>query len=631
MKSKLKAIKELPLQERTFQIRKEDIDEKNRTVNLSFSSEYKVERWYGLEILDHRPGAARLDRLNNGGALLVMHDRAKQVGVTESAEIDSSAKRGNALVRFGKSDYAEEIFQDVIDGIRRNVSMRYRNHKMKLEVESSEGPDEYRITDWEPYEISLEPTPADPSVGVGRSENEGEKYPINMINNRSNKMTEEERKQIEDEARAKFQKEQEDEKRKVAEKEKIEADARAKVVAESKEAGDKEASRAKEIIAIGENFNMRDEANEALKNGTFVEDFRKASMDKLVAEKRIDANTNNLGMPEKDKDSYSILRAIDAQMKKDWSKAGLELEASRAHAKLVGKEPRGFFIPQDIIVRTDLLFGKRDVSVSGAPALVATDHLAGSFIDLLRNQSAVVGLGALMLSGLRGDVSIPKQTGAATAYWVTEGGTTTESTPTFGTLTLGPKTVSGRVDITRRMQLQSNPAINALVLFDLARVLGLAIDLASIAGTGSGGQPTGILNTSGIGDVTGTSLDWAAVVEFETDVAEANGDIGSMAYLTRASVNGILKTREKSANTAKYLVDGGEMNGYKVAVSNQIAAATMIFGVWSQLIIGFWSGLDVKLDEVTLGDSGGLVVRAFQDADVGVRHPASFSASDEIS
>ncbi len=143
-----------------------DIDLEKRTVELSFSSEEPYERWYGIEILDHSPEAIRLSRLNDGGALLMDHNTRDQIGVIEKAEIGQDRK-GRALVRFGKSARAEEVFQDVTDGIRRNVSVSYDVHKMVLE-KTEDKKDWYRITDWEPLEVSLVSVPADQTVGVGR-------------------------------------------------------------------------------------------------------------------------------------------------------------------------------------------------------------------------------------------------------------------------------------------------------------------------------------------------------------------------------------------------------------------------------------------------------------------------------
>jgi phage head maturation protease len=153
---------------RDFTVRRADVDTTKRTVALSFSSETEeVERWFGVEILDHSPGAVDLKRLKRSGALLIDHDPTNQVGVIEEVTIGADRK-GHARVRFGRSAKAEEIFQDVIDEIRTNVSCGYDPIEMKLERTQENGPDVYRVTKWMPFEISLVSIPADINVGVGR-------------------------------------------------------------------------------------------------------------------------------------------------------------------------------------------------------------------------------------------------------------------------------------------------------------------------------------------------------------------------------------------------------------------------------------------------------------------------------
>lgn len=156
--------------ERTFAVSRAAVDDAARTVELSFSSEQPYERWWGIEILDHGNKSIRLDRLKSGGPLLCDHDARDHVGVIESVQIGSD-RVGRAVVRFGKSARAEEIFQDVKDGIRCNVSVGYMIHKAQL-VETNEDAETYRVSDWEPYEVSLVSVPADASVGVGRAANE---------------------------------------------------------------------------------------------------------------------------------------------------------------------------------------------------------------------------------------------------------------------------------------------------------------------------------------------------------------------------------------------------------------------------------------------------------------------------
>ena len=156
-------------QERFFSIDKRAVDAETRTVDLAFSSETPVERWWGVEILDHAKGAMRTDRIQRAAPLLMDHDSRDQIGVIESVRVDGD-KVGRAVVRFSQSARAQEIFQDVLDGIRQNVSVGYMIHDAILES-SKESIETYRVTDWEPMEVSIVSIPADTSVGVGRNLN----------------------------------------------------------------------------------------------------------------------------------------------------------------------------------------------------------------------------------------------------------------------------------------------------------------------------------------------------------------------------------------------------------------------------------------------------------------------------
>ena len=163
-------------QERVFTFERTAVDAENRTVELSFSSTEPAERFYGIEILDHQPQSVRLQRLNDGGAVLFNHDSDKHIGAVESgtARVDTGSGKGRAMVRFGKGVLAAEKFQDVQDGILKNVSVGYWVHDIALESEK-EGVKTFRVRDWEPLEISFAPVPMDPTVGVGRAAEEPKK------------------------------------------------------------------------------------------------------------------------------------------------------------------------------------------------------------------------------------------------------------------------------------------------------------------------------------------------------------------------------------------------------------------------------------------------------------------------
>lgn len=346
------------------------------------------------------------------------------------------------------------------------------------------------------------------------------------------------------------------------------------------------------------------------------------------------ATLNSLGISPREHRAYSLSKAILA-IGTDERLTGYEAEVDqqvRRAAKVESNTGHSVFIP------TGLAF--RDLTATTGNAggyVVGTDNRGDAFIDLLRNRLVVTQLGARMMSGLVGNVTIPKQTAAATAQWLTNESTQiTESQMTLGQLALTPKTVGGYTEVSRQLMLQSNPAIEALVFADLAKTLATAIDLAAIAGTGSGGQPTGIINTAGIGSVTGTSIDYAKVLEFQTDVASAGGPMtpDALAYVTTPAVAAMLKQRVMVAATNSPLWEGslhdGKVAGVRAMSSQQVPDATMIAGAWDELIVAEWGYLELMSNPYANFQAGIIGLRAMQSVDIGVRRPACFSVASSI-
>ena len=614
MTTATKTIKPGTRVERALTFERAQVDVAARTIEMAFSSETPYERWWGIEVLDNSAPAVRLGRLTSGGPLLMDHDTRDQVGVIESVRIDAD-RVGRAVVRFGKSARAEEVWQDVQDGIRRNVSVGYAIHKAVLVETSDTGADTYRITDWEPLEISLVSVPADASVGIGRSAADGGDTPIQITK----------------------------EQPMPGENTPVPAapvDHSAIERAATERAHQDATKRAADIIAIGEMFAKQGgerKASEALRAGKSVEQFR-ADMLQHMATKPVP--TADVGLGDKEVRAFSFVRAFNALAnpgdRKAQEAASFEREVSDAVAAKQGRSAQGFFVPTEV--------QRRDLAVSPATAggnTVATNLLAASFIDLLRNKLAVTGLGAQFLSGLVGNIAIPRATGGATAYWVAESGAPTESQAAFDQVTMSPKTVGAYSDISRKLLLQSSIDVEGFVRNDLASVLALAIDLAAINGTAAGNQPRGLLATSGIGDVAGgtngAAPTWANMVELESDIAIANADVGTMGYLTNAKVRGKLKTTSKVSGQNGFVWEDGMVNGYNAAVSNQVpsnlvkgtsgaVASAIIFGNWSDLIIGQWGTLDLMVDPYSGSTSGTVRVVALQDVDIAVRNAVSFSA-----
>lgn len=569
------------------------VDEKKRTVSIAVSSELPVERSFGKEILVHEANAIDMAFLSSGRApLLLDHDMERQIGVIESVGLDADRVL-RANVRFGRSALAQEIFQDVVDGIRGNVSVGYRVNKMER---STTNKDEYLVRSWSPLEVSVVSIPADQSVGVGRSAAALEPQPkVEPSIKKEVKMTDE-----------------------------VNMDA---VRAEAVEAAAKNASA---IIELAARHNKRDLGDAALRSGKSIEQFRGELLDSIGSDKPL-AN-ENIGLTKKEIRQFSVVRAIAALANPSDRRlreaAAFEFEVSEAAAQRYGRAAQGVMLPTDI-----LGVWKRDLNTSDDNEIVATNLLANEFIDVLRNQSSVMQAGARMLPGLVGNVAIPKKTAASAAGWIsTEGGAAGESEPTFGTVSLTPKNIGAFTDMTRQLILQSTPAIEALVRDDLTQALALAIDKGALEGTGLSGQPTGILATSGVNKPTAFAAavpTFAEMVAMETAVAEDNALFGNLAYITDSATYGGLKTQRKDAGSGMFVLENGQANGYNVIRTQQATAGNVYFGNFADCMIGMWGGLDLLVDPYTASNTGTVRVRALQTIDVALRNAVSFAYNND--
>jgi len=230
-----------------------------------------------------------------------------------------------------------------------------------------------------------------------------------------------------------------------------------------------------------------------------------------------------------------------------------------------------------------------------------------------------------MLTGLSGNIAIPRMTQSASGFFVGEGSEPTESQQAFDQVNMTPKTVGGVVEFTRRLLLQSSIDVESMIRDDIARVIATKLDNAAIYGTGSSNQPLGIKDTTGVGTQTITTFGtFAEYIGMETDVAAANADVANMFYIINASARGALKSTEVASNTGKFVFENNEINGYPVIVSNQLVNNDALFGDFSQFCIGMWSGLDLTVDTITKAGSGTVKIVALQDVDFAIKQPTAF-------
>lgn len=581
---------------RTVVLERANLNEETRSIELAFSSESPVERFWGIEVLGHAEGEMDEAWIGGGTApLLLDHNPREQVGVVESVTLGEDRK-ARAVVRFGRSARAEEVMRDVADGIRTNVSVGYELLDIREEPAIKGKPQIYRAVRWRPLEVSLVSIPADMTVGVGRE------APASV--------------------------EPQPKKQETGMDPEIKEAPAARAIDDGAEA-----RRQKEIMDLATLANVREQGIDAVLKGESLESFRgKVLLARQGEAKPLGVAPAMLDMTPKEIAKYSLFRALNAVRENDWSEAGLELEAHRELFKRFGtmRGKRSFFVPMEI--------QQRDLSAVTAAAggrLVATENM--SFIDILRARSVAMRMGATSLSGLVGNVTIPTQTGAATAAWLaSETTAATESDQVFGQMALSPKNVAAYTEISRQLMLQSSPSAEMIVMNDLAAVVALAVDNASINGTGASGQPLGIVGTAGIGSVTGTTLAYSGLVEFQTDVLTANALVNpaSAGYVATPAVAALLSVRSRFTNTDTPLWEGslmdGTMAGYPAMSSTQIAAGRMLFGDFSQLVIAEWGALEIDVNPYANFAAGITGVRAFYTIDVGVRYAGAFSYSTAI-
>jgi HK97 family phage major capsid protein/HK97 family phage prohead protease len=611
--------------ERALLVERAAINTAARTATMAFASETPYERYWGIEILDCTPSSMRTGRLRSGANLLCDHDTKDVVGVVESVEIGAD-RVGRAVVRFGKSARAEEVWQDVVDGIRRNVSVGYMIHKAQL-VETVDGVETYRVTDWEPFEVSLVSVPADASVGVGRSLCVSVNVEVEVES--EDPAEDPAADMAEDAADATETASIPTPTPTPSEKSMTTPDIQ--VVAQRNHAA--EISKIAATIPGGAEMGLR-----AIQEGKTVEEFQTEALRSLASKP---VPTSDIGLSQAEAKRYSVMRAINAMAnpgdRAAQEAAGFERACSEAVGKVMGKTARGFFMPSDVQKR-DLTAGTNNAG----GFTVATDMRAGDFITTLRNAMVIDQLGARMLTGLQGNVAIPKQSGAGTAYWVAENTAPTESQQILAQVTMTPKTVGAYTDISRRLLIQSSIDVESMVQSDLATVLGLAIQQAAISGTGASNQPSGIttlVTSSVIGGTNGLAPTWQNMIDLETGVAAANADVGSMAYLTNAKVRGKLKSTQKFSGTNGMPVwDMGDMpiNGYRSGITNAVPSnltkgtssgvcSAIIFGNFADLVIGMWGSLDLLVDPYTGSNAGTIRVVTLQDCDIALRNVESFT------
>ena len=616
-------------------------------VEMSISSEAPYERWFGIEILRHSPESVDLSRLSDGRhPFLVGHDTEKQVGVIKRAFLDTDDKKVRGAVKFSRSAFAQEIRQDVEDEIRTLISVGYMideveevekaadgaetvkrrlsGEEFEREMLKEHGADFYRagqaaarakgseppvfvVTRWQPFEASVVPVPADVTVGIGRSA--GVESPPKTTETPPPIIVEK------------------------------------RTMENQKTPAELEIERRDGIQALAEAYAKwldPKDGPDAVRNGRSVDQFKDFIIQKMES-RHTDTSQMHIGMNRAEAKRYSFGRALVASVTGDWSKAGLEMECSRAVEKIMGRAPEGFFVPFDIF--------RRDFNVgtsSEAGNMVGTELRPDLYTDALRNAMVMGRLGVRFLTGLSSNLDLPRKTTAGTLGMLTEIGSASETAPVTAKATLSPKRIGAYTEVSKQVLIQSAMSLEDLIRDDLVTGAAVLLENQCINGAGTGAEIKGLRNVTGIGTVVGGTHGlapaWSHIVDLESACANANAEPDRVAgYLINTKLRGKLKQTQFATNLP-FIWQNGDMplNGYRAAVTNNVpsnltkgtsttvCSAALFSSDWTMTTIGLFGAPDVTVDPYSKADTGQVKITLNQFADMQHRQPAAVSKIDDL-
>lgn len=633
--------------------RSADDKKKHTLYEVAISSETEIERWYGFEVLEHSAAAVDMTRLAAGAAVLVDH-HSDQVGVVERAWLDKdNVLRG--LLRFSSSQRGQDVERDIEDRIRRHISVGYLVHAVVREDRET-GKDEkgnpivtpvYRVVRWEPMEVSVVSVPADVTVGVGRSAGGQPPVPVGPVPGKAAKM-----KKVRGENGAVIEVEDSDP-RPAVEAGAILTDQRS----ETERARDMDRA---EIFRMCDGYGKAALAPKYIEQGLTADQVARDlfNLVRTPPPERAGAPPE-LPLRESDRKRFSYARAIQIGLARADNEHGVKgagkfdgLEAE-VHQQLIRDygppQHGGIMLPYDLRTADQRW---RDMerrtldSKTGTKGPEVVFDTPGQFIELLRNRTVVIALGAQVLPGLVGPLTFPKQTSAGTAFWVGEnpGTDVSEVDMGLGLVTMLGKTLQGTQSYTRQLLAQSAFDLEGKVRNDLSAIHSRAVDRAAIHGLSASGQPTGVYLTPSVNSKAhGGIPTYATLVDQMVQVAEDNADEGALGWITTPGMAGKLKTvpEHTTATMASWIWQGnlrdGTIDGYRARATAQVSKTMsgtaesggsehgIIFGNWSDLQIGMWGAFEIVVDPYAKKKQAIIELTSYQLCDIAVLHAESFS------
>jgi len=593
---------------------------------ISISSEFPVQRWGATEILDHSPEAVDLSRAKTGLTFLDSHKSDQIIGIVNGIQVKDKKLRG--VVQFSRSAKAQDVKRDVLDKIRKYISVGYSVEEYELSKSSKTEGDTYRATRWAPMEVSSVGVPADPTVGHDRKQGErGFPVKVRSLNSAGNPV----------------------------------ASLEGNSMAETSVQVTETRALAVEIMGLGERHKIEPKRVSAwISEGRSVADVSREILEGIAKQAKpigtpASEQRDEIELTDKEQREYNLARGIlkmaTAREKDEDPDNCLEIEISRTLEKAQNRSSHGgLFVPWSVKnVHALTRAGLDSATATKGNELKFTEP--GAFIDFLYNRLRVKELGAQTISGLRDNVAFPKQTGRATGSWVAEnpGTDVTDSNLTLGQVLSSPKTYQSSTSYSRQLLAQAVVDVDTLVRQDLARDMAIAVDFAAIAGPTGGNSPVGVMNQSGISSFVlaadsgnGGAPTYADVLHMIEALENANADqLGDPGWLTTPAVKAVFKLTPRLANTIALpaWTDNDQLAGETARSSNQVPKTgvrgatsnnhALILGVWSTMVIGMWgSGFELVVDPYRLKKQGMIELTTFMLTDVAIKYAAAFVVAE---
>lgn len=577
-----------------------------------------------LEVLGHKDGEIDTTRMKDG---LVIQDThwGDQVGIMDKPEVKDGKICG--VIRFGHSQKAKDIEADALDGIKKNMSIGYIVKEYKRDgVDKETGLPIFRVTKWLPYEASFVNVPADTNVGVGRAADPAAAGAVAVRETSSHAKHERKAEMLTPEQKVKVRE-----------------------LASSAHVSGEEVV---DILASERSF---DEIREELlnKREKYLKELAEKPA-KPVTETKAVLDEETAKKVRKAYNFTNVLRYLAAKStgEGDLPDIGFEREISQEMANKTGRAVQGIMLPD--FIRSDAgaetlarpAHGTVDGLGGNGQATIATNLLAGNFIEALVDALVLKGLGMETITGLVGNIAIPKG-GSIEAGWISiEGGNASKKNPTFGQVTATPHTCGAYTDITRQLLNQSSVDVQAKVTGWLLYACAACMEKACFQGSGANGEPTGLNSVIAAAHIKawGNSASYAKLVSLIGLARKDNTFIPSMRFV---GDNGVW---EALASTLDYTevkngdnvvggvggvkrlldVETDRVLGRQFVESHLVPAKTLFFGDFTQMSLCLWSGTDIIVDPYANSTAGGLRVVALQDADVLIKRPEAFAKATGV-